>query len=332
MSDGNSATDAATPTVAQREWTVRRIAGVYLRGLCMGAADAVPGVSGGTIALITGIYERLIAALTAITPERIARVLGGARPGGRDHARDALLEMDVGFLTALGLGVVSAVVAVTGVVEVAITHYPVPTFGFFFGLIAASAVVLAVDVSLSTPHQIGAGAAGFLLAFLVSGQATNGLGHELPVVFMAGAIAVSAMILPGISGSLLLLLLGQYTYMTETISSLRRRLVDVVSGGDPVSLFGPATVSLAFVAGAVVGLFTVAHAVRWALDRHRQATLAFLVSLIVGALRAPVLEVGRELPAQGLTWADALPEYLGAAVVGAVLVVILDRFAGAIEY
>lgn len=319
-----------------RHWTARAIAGIYLRGLCMGAADSVPGISGGTIALITGIYERLITALTAVSARRIKYVLEGAltphRTAARDRARQALIEVDALFLAILGVGVVSAVVAVASTVELAVEHYPIPTFGFFLGLIGASALVLALEVTVETPVDSLAGAVGFLLAFFVSGQAATGFGHALPVVFVAGAIAVSAMILPGISGSLLLLLLGQYTYMVETLSAVRDGLVAVGSGGDLASLVRPATVAGVFVVGAFVGLFTVAHAVRFALDRRRQATLAFLVMLIVGALRAPIIQISLALSEAGRSWDGSVVAVVAVtAVAGVLAVLLIERAAGGIQ-
>lgn len=319
-----------------REWSPRALAGVYLRGLCMGVADAIPGVSGGTIALITGIYERLITAVTAVTPKQIQRVLLGVlaphRPETRQRAREALIEVDAVFLIALVGGVVSAVVTVAGTVEFAVEHYPVPTFGFFLGLIGASAVVLALDVTLDAPMDFAAGALGFILAFFVSGQAANGLGHALPVVFLAGAIAVSAMILPGISGSLLLLLIGQYTYMIETLSGLRAGLVAIATGGAAESLVRSTTIAGVFVGGALVGLFTVAHAVRYALDRRRQATLAFLVMLIVGALRAPIIRIELALAEAGRGWdGGVLAVVLATALVGALAVFVIERAGGGIQ-
>ena len=311
----------------------RDLAVIYLKGFCMGMADAVPGVSGGTIALITGIYERLIAAITAIEPDRIRRVLSGVRPRDRGTAWEALLEMDAFFLAALGVGVVTAVVAVTGAVEYAVHAYPVPTFGFFLGLIAASALVLADAVSLDTPGRVVAALFGFALAFVVSGEAAAGLGHSLPVVFFAGSIAVSAMILPGVSGSLILFILGQYTYMTETLSRVREGVVGLAGGGDIAAVFDPSVVAAVFIAGAVVGLFTVSHAVRYALEHARRATLAFLVALIVGALRAPLLRIDRALAETGRGWTpDVLAVVLGTALVGGAVVVLIERYLGGVDY
>ena len=302
---------------------------VYLKGLCMGAADAVPGVSGGTIALITGIYERLIAAITEVSPARLATVVLGVLPGRRGAAADALRAIDAGFLIALVAGVFTAIVTVTRVVHVGIQSAPVLTFGFFFGLIAASAWVLLSEVSLDTPGRVAAVAFGFLLAFVVSGEAAAALGRSLPVTVLAGAIAVSAMILPGISGSLLLIILGQYTYLTGTLSAFVDGLFAVATGGPTAPLVDTGTVVAAFVAGAFVGLFSVAHAVRWALERDRATTLAFLVALIAGALRAPVVRTTARLTELGRGWTPTtVATFAAAAVVGAVAVLVLERYTG----
>ncbi|MUV58592.1 DUF368 domain-containing protein [Halogeometricum sp. CBA1124] len=305
---------------------------VFLKGICMGAADAVPGVSGGTIALVTGIYERLIAAVTAVSPGRIVDVLRGVTPGGRAEAVAALKEMDVGFLVALGGGIAVAVVSITRVVHVGITSYPVPTFGFFFGLIAASAWVLFSEVEVDTPSRVVAAVAGFAFAFVVSGQAAASFGTGLPVTVLAGAIAVSAMILPGISGSLLLILLGQYEHMTGALKSFVDGVLGLVVGGSFAPVAENGVVVVAFMLGAVVGLLTVAHAVRWALEHYREPTLAFLVALIVGALRAPIAKTGEQLAELGRVWTtEAYGVFAATAVVGAVVVLLVDRYAGLAE-
>jgi putative membrane protein len=132
------------------------------------------------------------------------------------------------------------------------------------------------------------------------------------------------MVLPGISGSLILVILGQYEFLVDRLTAFVDALFGLAVGGSVTAVVDPGRTVVAFVAGALVGLFTVAHAVRWALERYRAATLSFLVSLIVGGLRAPVAEAGRELPA-GWTVDAALPFAL-AAVVGAVVVIGLERY------
>ncbi len=312
--------------------TGRDLLGVYLRGLAMGAADAVPGVSGGTIALITGIYERLIAAVTAVEPSRLCDILGGVRTDGRPEALEAFRAMDAGFLLALGAGIATAVITVLRIVNVLLETNPVETYGFFFGLIGASAVVLYSEVSLATRGRQAAALAGFLFAFVLSGYAASALGSSLPVIFLAGAVAVSAMILPGVSGSLLLLMLGQYDYMSAALSQFTDAVVGLRTGAGVDPLVETATPVVTFMTGAVVGLFTIAHTVRWALANYREATVAFLVSLIVGALRAPVEQTSLELTAAGATWSsETVGLFVAFGVVGAAAVVVVDRLAGGIE-
>jgi len=301
---------------------------VYLKGLCMGAADAVPGVSGGTIALVTGIYERLIAAITAVTPGRIVEVFAAPLPGRRDGARTAFRAVDGPFLTALGAGILSAVLVATRVLHAALEAEPVATFGFFFGLIAASAVVLRGGVSLDTSGRIGAAVAGFSLAFVSAGRAAAALPSTPLVTVVVGAIAISAMVLPGVSGSLILVILGQYEFLVARLTAFVDGLLGLPVGGSVESIVDPGTTVVAFLVGAVVGLFSVAHAVRWALVRYRHATLSFLVCLIVGALRAPVVQATEDLPA-GWT-ADAVLVFGLAAVIGAVAVGVLEYYTDGI--
>jgi putative membrane protein len=296
--------------------------GTYLRGLAMGAADTVPGVSGGTIALLTGIYERLVAAITAISPARVLGVLAAPVPGRRAMARESFREMDATFLLVLGTGILTAVVTVSRLLDYLLHAAPVPTFGLFFGLIGASAALLVGDVSLDTPGRVVAAVAGFALAYALSGPGDAALGTGPLGTAVAGMVAVSAMILPGVSGSLLLLILGQYERMIGTLRTFVDALVAAPSAGLGPAVDPGVTVAM-FVSGAVVGLLTVAHVVRWALAVRRAATLAFLVSLVFGALRAPVVQVGTEV-AGGWT-AERGAVFAAAAVVGAVLVVALER-------
>mgnify|MGYP006280657817 FL=1 len=303
----------------------RESLGVYLRGVAMGAADAVPGVSGGTIALLTGIYPRLIGAITAVEPERLLDIVAAPLPDRRADAVAAFREIDGIFLAALGLGIATAIVTVSRVLEHAMAMYPAATFGGFFGLIGASAWLLRGEMRFDTRGRQAAAVAGFAVAFLLSGQAEGALGHSLPVTFVAGSIAVTAMILPGVSGSLLLLLLGQYEYMIGNLSEFVDALLGIAMGESASLPAGTPTI-VTFLAGGVVGLFTVAHAVRWALSRRKEATMTFLVALVVGALRAPVVQTATRLEAGWTTAAIGL--FCGAAVVGAAAVLGIERAAG----
>jgi putative membrane protein len=308
---------------------LQEAARIFVIGLFMGTADGVPGVSGGTIALIAGIYERLIGAITAITPGRVVGLLraltpldGGPAPG---RAVEILEEIDAWFVMVLLAGIGSAVVLVGQIVEYADEHAPLLLFGSFFGLIAASAVILLREISLETTGHRLIALAGFAVAFVLSGPVQVLEGGGLPVVFLAGGVAVSAMILPGISGSLMLVILGQYTRMYTTLGTFLDGLVGLVAGGGIERLLDPGREVVTFVLGGVVGLFTVARVVRRMLDADREATLAFLVALVVGALRAPVAELSSR---EGFGWTTTtIGEFALVAAVGAAAVLVLDWYA-----
>ena len=291
----------------------------------MGAADAVPGVSGGTIALLTGIYERLIAAITAVTLSRIRRLLREARAMNRPRVMRTLRDMDVWFLAILGTGIATAVVTVLRVISWLLAVSPVEVYGFFFGLIGASAVVLFRDVSVVTWGQRAAVVGGFALAFIGSGYAATGLDTSLPVVFVAGVIAISAMVLPGMSGSLLLLVLGQYEYMSTALSGFTDALLAAVQGGGVGGVYQSGLPVVTFLFGAVVGLLSAAHVVRAAFERNREVTVAFLVSLVLGALRAPVEQASVELARMGTNWTPFwIRSFVLFAIAGVAVVVAIE--------
>ncbi|WP_254532029.1 DUF368 domain-containing protein [Natrinema gelatinilyticum] len=260
----------------------------YVYGLCMGTADALPGVSGGTVALLLGFYGRLIVAVTALTPRRAVTVFRGYDPDRRARAREALLEMDLQFLVPLGVGMATAVVLIAGAVSSLAESHPVALFGFFTGLIASSAITLGRSLRIASPTHVAAAVTGAGLALLVSANLVGLPGSGPVVIAIAGAIAVSAMILPGISGSLILILLGQYVFLSNELSSFVGALGDLLVGGSLAAVTDPGTTVVLFLAGGVVGLFSIARVVRTALTRHREVTLVFLVSLIAGSVPAPL--------------------------------------------
>lgn len=319
-----------TPTGGSGWFDARSWLTIYLKGLAMGAADSVPGISGGTIALIVGVYERLIAALTALDPRALVHLARIHTTDGRRALLASLVGMDVPFLAVLGAGIATAIVALTTVMHAAIQTVPGVTYAFFAGLIAASAVVLYRHVAIDTPGRAGAAVTGFVVAFVVAGgSAATTTTPSAMVLFGAGAVAVVAMVLPGVSGAFLLVLIGLYDYASELPGAFVAELVGLVTGGDLAGVVDAGTPVAVFMAGAVVGLLTVAHAVRWALSRSREATLAFLVSLMLGALRAPLLEVDRAVA----TWTvERGAVVAGAALVGLLAVVALDRYTDDLEY
>ena len=308
---------------------MRELLVVYLKGFSMGAADVVPGVSGATIALIVGIYDRLIRAITAIDPREFRPLLRLYDHDERVDALEVLRRMDVFFLVALGLGVSSAVVILSRIMHGAVTTYPVPTYAFFFGLIAASAVVLYGQVDAWTPPRIAVSIVGIVLAAAITGVTGTDASHGPLMIFVTGAVAICAMVLPGVSGAFFLLVLGQYEYLTGVLSGFVDGLIALLNGESLAPVLENGIVVATFGVGAVIGLFTMAHVVRHALDRYRAATLAFLVSLMVGALRLPIEEVTANL---GETTGNSVGLAVLAAVVGAGAVLIVDRYTDDLEY
>jgi len=354
-SDGGARTPASRET-RERSLAVSpgELAVIYLKGMFMGAADTVPGVSGGTIALVTGIYERLIAAITALDPRDARHLLRAHTADGRAEIKAVLERVDAAFLVALGVGVVTAVVTVAQVIEVVAARYPGPLAAFFFGLIAASAVVLYGEVDLRSPRRVAVAVVGVALAVAVTGVTASGVPHVPPMIFLAGAVAISAMILPGVSGAFLLLVLGQYEFLLGILNGLVEAVLAVPAGGRLDAVAAPGGVVVVFLSGAVVGLFTVAHGISRALSRYRATTLTLLVSLMVGGLRLPaervcaatLLDLGVGDRVRSTT---CLPRVVGdpggvsvtageavavglAAVVGAVAVLAFDYFTDDLDY
>lgn len=304
---------------------------VYLKGIAMGSADSVPGVSGGTIALILGIYERLITAVAELDPRALLHAGRLHRAEGRRDLWRDLLSMDVPFLVVLGTGVVTAVIVVTRLLHTLLETQRALTFAFFFGLIAASVVVFYDELTLDTPLRIGAAVAGFAIAFFISGITTeSAVPHALPLLFVVGMIAISAMILPGVSGAFFLLLFGQYEYLSGVLGDFVDAILALVIGdGSLAGVIEPGIVVTVFISGALIGLLSTARGVRRALDSYRVATLSFLVALMLGALRFPLERIIESTTSYGPVTVGSL---LAAAVVGGVAVLLLERYTSSLDY
>ncbi|MFB6163356.1 MAG: DUF368 domain-containing protein [Halococcoides sp.] len=317
--------------MAAEDWgamrpTLRELLETAVIGLCMGTANAVPGVSAGTVALIAGIYGRLIAAITAFTPGRAIEAIQALVPVDGTIDRGTIVrllrEIDLAFLIALGTGIATALLALNRVVVWADESVPVLLFGVFFGLIGASAVVLLRELRPRSGMEWVLGAIGVAIALWLSGQPAVVTGEGLPYLFVAGMLAVSAMILPGLSGSLMLVIIGQYAHMQAVL----RTFVDGVIGyaiGEGSLAALPKVVT--FVTGGVVGLVTISRVIRAALRRNRRATLLVLIGLVVGALRAPIATLsGRS----AVAWTSpTIGAFLASALVGAVVVFAIDHYA-----
>ena len=234
-------------------------AGIFLRGLLMGAADIVPGVSGGTVAFITGIYDQLLDSLRAVDLEFLARLSRLDIAGAWQHINGR-------FLLALLLGIATSIFSLAQLVSWVLEHHPVPLWAFFFGLILASALVLLREVdNWSVPKVLCLLSAGAVALFIALSPVMS-LEMGLAGVFLAGFLAVCAMILPGISGSFILVLLGMYSTTLVALKSL-----------DLVFI-------LVFVIGAGCGLLCFSRLLHWLLQRFHQGTMAVLTGFLFGSL------------------------------------------------
>ena len=240
----------------------RSPAGVFACGLAMGAADIVPGVSGGTIALITGIYERLLVAIVSADSNALFMVLSG-RWNALWH------RIDGGFLSILLLGILTAIFSTASGIHWLLTHYPQPLWSFFFGLILVSAVLLIRDeVTLNSLDSLVGFTIGVCIAVGAALMPPVSFLAGLPGLFFAGAIAICAMILPGISGSFLLVLMGMYEQVLSAVKTLQVTELSVLA------------------AGCVTGLLLFARLLHHCLQRYRALAAAFLSGMLMGSLVA----------------------------------------------
>ena len=233
---------------------------VYLKGVAMGASDVVPGVSGGTIAFITGIYERLINAIKSINWSNIKLFFTG-------HIRECWQNIDGTFLVCLIAGIATSFLSLAKLITWLIATYPTFVWAFFFGLIIASTLFIGKKVKWNWKTVLAFLLFAVLSFFITSpGNAPLNQNNALWYIFICGAVAICAMILPGISGSFILLLLGTYFYMMDAISTLQFAVI------------------LVFMAGAVIGILSFANLLSWLFKHFEMLTLAALTGFMFGSL------------------------------------------------
>ncbi|WP_078083636.1 DUF368 domain-containing protein [Microbulbifer mangrovi] len=237
-----------------------RYVGVAVRGLAMGAADVVPGVSGGTIAFITGIYQELLDSLSRIGPHALTILF-------KQGIAAAWRYINGTFLLALFSGVLISIFSLAKVITYLLENYPIVVWGFFFGLILASVVPIARRVPNWTWQCWLALVLGGALAILVSEMRPTEIVATPYTLFFSGALAICAMILPGISGSFILLMIGIYP---QVISAVHQMQVSALAW---------------FGAGAVCGLLLFSRLLSWLMHRFPSVTLSFLVGILLGSLK-----------------------------------------------
>ncbi|MBT6276877.1 MAG: DUF368 domain-containing protein [Chromatiales bacterium] len=227
----------------------------------MGTADVVPGVSGGTMAFILGIYQRLLNAISSFNPTLLGLVF-------KWRLKDAFAHCDVWFLIALGAGVVAAVAVFTRVIPLPtlIQTHPELIYGLFFGLIVGSAAVLLKSLGAINAKDCVLGLVGIVIGFLVVNLVPVQTPDAAWFVALSGALAISAMLLPGISGSFILLVLQKYAYVFDALGRLDFSVI------------------VPFATGCVVGLLGFSHLLSWLLARWYRGALMTIIGLLIGSL------------------------------------------------
>ena len=233
--------------------------GIFFRGAAMGAADIVPGVSGGTIAFISGIYETLLNSINAVNPTNFSLLLKREFKAFWD-------AINGNFLFFLAIGILSSALSLARLLKHGLEYYPTCVWSFFFGLILASALIVAREVKQWRAGPVIAGLLGIIIAFSITILTPAATPEALWFVFLSGSIAICAMILPGISGGFILVLLGKYQFVLDAVTTLR---IDVI---------------LVLMAGAVCGLLSFSRLLSLLLERYRETTIALLAGFMVGSL------------------------------------------------
>lgn len=232
---------------------------ISLKGMGMGAADVVPGVSGGTIAFITGIYEELINSLKSINGSAVKLLL-------QFKLKDFWQAVNGNFLSALIFGVFVSFLSFAKLIKYFLAEQPILIWSFFFGLIVASAIVIAKKITEWKPRTIIALLIGVVIAYMITVITPAETPTSYWFLFLSGALAICAMILPGISGAFILLLLGKYEYILNALSSFKLDVIAVVG------------------CGAVVGLLSFSNLLSWLLKKYHNMTIGLLSGFMIGSL------------------------------------------------
>ena len=269
---------------------------IFLKGLFMGIADIIPGVSGGTIALITGIYMRLVHAISGINLRFISRLVKGDFEGAKKSIGDIDFQLFIPLLAGIGL----AIFLMSNLLDYLLQNFEASTYAFFFGLILASPVLLYEKIEGLSVKIIIFSIAGFLAGFFLAGLATLQIGHSLPVIFLSGMIAICAMILPGISGAFMLLFLGMYDYMINVLKNLQFLEIFV------------------FIFGALIGILAFSRVLNYILRKYESITISFLIGLMLGALRLLYDNIASTM--------DSIVHVVISGLLGFLIIIILIKF------
>lgn len=246
--------------------TVKDYLMLALKGSAMGAADVIPGVSGGTIAFMTGIFEELVGSINSFDSTAVRLLFTG-------KIKEFWKHINGSFLMAVGSGILLSVITLAKVMLYLLNNHPIETWAFFFGLIVASSIFILRGVKgwdlLSVLFTIF----GIILGVTVCTLSPTETPNDLWFIFLSGAIAICAMILPGISGSFILLILGKYEYIMESISRLTAG--DMATALPVIGVFGM---------GAATGIISFSKFLHWLLGKFHKQTLLVMAGFIIGSL------------------------------------------------
>ena len=232
---------------------------VTLKGMAMGAADVVPGVSGGTIAFISGIYEELITSINNIDFSLISILR-------KDGIKAVWHKINGNFLLALFLGIFISVLSLAKFLSWLLENEPILLWSFFFGLVVASIFFVGKEISKWTLGTVLILILGAALAFFITELPVSDNTDSLPYLFLSGALAICAMILPGISGAFILVLLGSYKTILDAVHERDIKIILTVG------------------VGAIFGLLSFARLLKWMFSHYKNITLALLTGFILGSL------------------------------------------------
>ncbi len=232
---------------------------LLLKGMAMGGADVVPGVSGGTIAFITGIYDELLTSIKSIDGEAL-RLLT------KFKFKDFWRHINGNFLITLVVGIAISIFSLAKIITYLLLTYPILVWSFFFGIIIIAAVIVARDINNRNWKAFLAGILGIVLAYAISAATPAETTDAWWFIFLSGAIAICAMILPGISGAFILLILGKYKFVMEAVHTFNFPVI------------------LVFILGCAVGILTFARIISWFLHNHQSVTVALLAGFMIGSL------------------------------------------------
>ena len=238
-----------------------------IKGACMGAADVIPGVSGGTIAFMMGIYDTLLGSISSINSEAIKLIFKGNFRGFWKHINGS-------FLLSLIIGIGVSILSIAKLMTYLLGHHPIQTWAFFFGLIVASSIFILKDMKGWNMKKVLIIAAGIGLGVIICTLSPTQTPDNLWFIFICGAIAICAMILPGISGSFILLILGKYEFIMNTINEL-------TSG---INIGNNLLILAVFGIGAIIGIISFSKFLHWLMGKYNQETLLVLAGFIIGSL------------------------------------------------